>query len=678
MANTVIGATVEVDVQSVGNMKQQLRAATADLIAMNEKFGSTSKEAIAAAKRVAELKDAIGDAKSLADAFNPDARFKALGQTLGAVAGGFSAVQGAMVLLGNESEDLQKSLLKVQAALAISQGLEQLGDLGQAFKNLKAVAVNALNGIKAAIGSTGIGLLVVALGTIVAYWDEIKAAVSGVSEEQQKLNADAAAKLKTAQKELEVLGLQENSLKLQGKSEREILNLKIKATDEVIAATEAQIKQNEITLKAQIEAAQRNKDILQGILTFISAPLASLLKGIDLIGDAVGKNFDLYNKFYGGISSFVFDPKEIEAEGKKSLEEQEKALSQLRNQRDGFEIQRKAIDKKNSDDRAKKNEDDAKKEAEKQAAAAKVIDDARRAKLTERQREEEDAIRAFNERKKTLELAGKTDLTGIEEQKEIELKAIRDKYKAIQDEADKKAQEAKLAKENEEAERLKAADENTLKMVAEQNQALLNAEIELQNQRFNAAQAGLDLLASLAGRNEKIANIIFAVQKGLEIARIIADTARGIVAAKAGLAAVPPFIGVAPNPAFVLAAASAAKQIAGLKIAAAVGIAQIAGASIAKFKGGGGAGAVGGGGVEVSGGGAAPMSAMPSASVTAQALNAQAINNLNNQGIRAYVLNSDIQNTEQRNAYLEKACLQKLLKHRTGSNFLGVMVKTMC
>jgi len=655
MANTVIGATVEVDVQSVGNMKQQLRAATADLVAMNEKFGSTSKEAIAAAKRVAELKDAIGDAKSLADAFNPDARFKALGQTLGAVAGGFSAVQGAMVLLGNESEDLQKSLLKVQAALAISQGLEQLGDLGQAFKNLKAVAVNALNGIKAAIGSTGIGLLVVALGTIVAYWDEIKAAVSGVSEEQQKLNADAAAKLKTAQKELEVLGLQENSLKLQGKSEREILNLKIKATDEVIAATEAQIKQNEITLKAQIEAAQRNKDILQGILTFISAPLASLLKGIDLIGDAVGKNFDLYNKFYGGISSFVFDPKEIEAEGKKSLEEQEKALSQLRNQRDGFEIQRKAIDKKNSDDRAKKNEDDAKKEAEKQAAAAKVIDDARRAKLTERQREEEDAIRAFNERKKTLELAGKTDLTGIEEQKEIELKAIRDKYKAIQDEADKKAQEAKLAKENEEAERLKAADENTLKMVAEQNQALLNAEIELQNQRFNAAQAGLDLLASLAGRNEKIANIIFAVQKGLEIARIIADTARGIVAAKAGLAAVPPFIGVAPNPAFVLAAASAAKQIAGLKIAAAVGIAQIAGASIAKFKGGGGAGAVGGGGVEVSGGGAAPMSAMPSASVTAQALNAQAINNLNNQGIRAYVLNSDIQNTEQRNAYLERS-----------------------
>ena len=655
MANTTVGASVQVEFSSVGQMRKAIKEATSDLVMMQEQFGKTSPQAIEAAKRIADLKDRIQDAKEQADLFDPGNKFKAFSNAASQVAAGFSAVQGAMALVGAESEDVQKSLLKVQGALALSQGLSQIGDLGKAFDELKIVAVNAFNGIKAAISSTGIGLLVIALGTVVAYWDDIKAAVSGVSEEQKKLNEESAKNVKAQQDKLDALGLQENSLKLQGKSEREILDLKIKATDEVISATEAQIKQNEITLKAQVEASQRNKDILQGILAFISAPIAALLKGIDLIGSAVGKDFDLYNKFYGGISSFVFDPKEVEEEGKKALEEQGKALAQLRSQRDGFEVQRKAIDKKDADERAKKNEENAKKDAEIQKAADKVLDDARRAKLTQQQRDEEDVIRAFNERKKTLELAGKTDLTGIREQQEIELKAIRDKYQAIQDEADKKAQEAKLAKEKEEAERLKAADENTRKMVAEQNQALLNAEIELQNQRFNAAQAGLDLLASLAGRNEKIANIIFAVQKGLEIARIIADTARGIVAAKAGLAAVPPFIGPLPNPAFVLAAASAAKQIAGLKIAAAVGIAQIAGASIAKFKGGGGAGAVSGGGVEVSGGGAAPVSALPSASVTAQALNAQAINNLNNQGIRAYVLNSDIQNTEQRNAYLERS-----------------------
>jgi hypothetical protein len=655
MSRTEIGASVNVEFQSIGEMRKAINDATSQLVKMQQQFGESSPQAQELARRIGEMRDEIADANQQINNFSPGNQFKAVSDMAALLASGFTAVQGAMNLVGIESESLEKQLVKIQSLMALSDGLSQLGEAGIAFSNFKDLAIDAFRAIRAAIGSTGIGLLVIALGTIVAYWDDIKEAVSGVSAEQKKLNEDSANNLKTQQDKLDALGLQENSLKLQGKSEREILDLKIKATDEVIAATEAQIKQNEITLKAQLEASKRNKDILQGILAFISAPIAALLKGIDLIGDAVGKNFDLYNKFYGGISSFVFDPKAVEEEGKKALDEQGKALAQLRSQRDGFKLQRKAIDKKDADETSNKNEENAKKEAEKQAAAAKVIDDARRAKLTEKQREEEDVIRAFNERKKTLELAGKKDFTGIEEQKEIELKAIRDKYKAIQDEADKKAKEAKLAKEKEEAERLKAANENTRKMVAEQNQALLNAEIELQNQRFNAAQAGLDLLSSLAGRNEKIANIIFAVQKGLEIARIIADTARGIVAAKAGLAAVPAFIGVVPNPAFVLAAASAAKQIAGLKIAAAVGIAQIAGASIAKFKGGGGAGAVGGGGVEVSGGGAAPMLAMQSATVTAQALNAQAINNLNNQGVRAYVLNSDIQNTEQRNAYINRS-----------------------
>ena len=654
MANTTVGASVQVEFASVGQMRKAIKEATSDLIVMQEQFGKTSPQAIEAAKRIADLKDRIQDAKEQADLFDPGKRFSAFANAANQIAAGFSAVQGAMALVGTESEDLQKTLVKVQGAIALSQGLSQLKDLGKAYDEVKIVAVDAFKSIRAAIGSTGIGLLVIALGAIVAYWDDIKEAVSGVSAEQKKLNEESAKNLKTQQDKLDALGLQENSLKLQGKSEREILQLKIKATDEIIKASEIQLQNNIDTTKAQVAAAQRNKDILMGILTFISAPIAALLKGIDLIGDAVGKNFDLYNKFYGGISSFVFDPKEVKEEGDAAIKEQENALKQLKSQRDGFQLAVNNIDKqaatKTAEDK-KKSDDDALK---KQQAADKVLDDARRAKLTEQQREEEDALRAFDQRKKDLQLANKTDFTSIEEQKEIELKAIRDKYKAIKDEADKKAAEDKAEKDKEEAERLKAAQEATLKAVQEQNQALLDAEIELQNQRFNAAQAGLELLASLAGQNEKIANIIFAVQKGLEIARIIADTARGIVAAKAGLAAVPPFIGVAPNPAFILAAASAAKQIAGLKIAAAVGIAQIAGASIAKFKGGGGAGAVGGGGVEVAGGGAAPISAQASPAVTAQALNAQAINNLGNQGMRAYVLNSDITNNEQRNAYLQR------------------------
>lgn len=660
MSNTVIGASVELEFQSVGQMRKAIKDATSDLIAMQEQFGKTSPQAIAAAKRIAELKDRIADAKEQADLFDPGKRFSAFANAANQIAAGFSAVQGAMALVGSESKDLEKTLVKVQGAIALSQGLSQLKDLGKAYDEVKIVAVNAFRSIKAAIGSTGIGLLVVALATIVAYWDDITAAVSGVSEEQKKLNKESEKNLQVQKDKLDAIDAQENTLKLQGKSEKDILKIKLAQTNEAIKAAEINLKNSIATTKAQVAAAQRNKDILQGIITFVTAPISALLKGIDLIGQAVGKNFDLYNKFTGGLASLVFDPAQVKAEGDASIKEQEKALLTLVNQRDGYQLQINDIDKKANEKKTKDNKntnDQIKKDNEAAAAAEKKIkEDLEKSKLDARNKELFDLQKNYDEQKKILEKGGK-DTTALTELFNIQKAEINKKYDDEEKKRIEELEEKKKQKELEEAERLKKAHENILQMVKEQNQSLINAEIELQNQRFNAASAGLDLLQSLAGENEKIANAIFAVQKGLEIARIITDTARGIVAAKAGLAAVPPFLGPIPNPAFILAAASAAKQIAGLKIAAAVSIAQIAAASINKFKKGSGSAPGGGGSVAGTTGGistAAPVASALSPAVQGQALNAQAINNLGNNAMRAYVLNSDIQNNDQRNAYLQR------------------------
>jgi hypothetical protein len=675
MANTTVGASVQVEFASVGQMRKAIKEATSDLIAMQEQFGKTSPQAIAAAKRIAELKDRIQDAKEQADLFDPGKRFSAFANAASQVAAGFSAVQGAMALVGSESEDLQKTLVKVQGAMALSQGLSQLADFGKAFDEIKVVAVNAFKSIRAAIGSTGIGLLVIALGTIVAYWDDIKEAVSGVSEEQKKLNEESKKNLKTQQDKLDAINSQDNTLKLQGKTEKEILNDKIKQYDIVIKTAKAQLVSDAEIQKGREKAAERNAEITKNIingslqistagLRLLAAPIDALILTANKVSKALGfgeitsttLNEELsaiITKVSEFSTSFLFDPEKVRKQGEKANEEAIKNIKKLENDRDGLILQGRENDlanaKKSADDQQKINDDRLKKQQE----ADKVLQEARLAKLTDQQREEEESYKRFTERRLALEAAGIFDFTAIAEQGELELKVIRDKYKKIKEEEDKKAQDEKLAKEKAENERVKAAHENTRKMVAEQNAALLQAEINLQNQRFNAAQAGLQLLEGLAGENERIANLIFAVQKGLEIARIVTDTARGIVAAKAGLAAVPPFIGVAPNPAFILAAASAAKQIAGLKIAAAVSIAQIAAASIQRFKRGGGAGAAGGG-VDVAGGGGAPVAAQPSPTVTATAVNTQAVNALGNQSMRAYVLNSDITNNDQRNAYLER------------------------
>ena len=128
--------------EAVGSLRSQLKQAQAEVATLSDKFGVTSVEAANAAKKAAELKDRIGDAKSLTDAFNPDAKFKALSSSLAGVAGGFAAVQGGMALFGAESEDVQKTLLKVQSAMALSQGLQSIGESIDSFKQLGAVINN--------------------------------------------------------------------------------------------------------------------------------------------------------------------------------------------------------------------------------------------------------------------------------------------------------------------------------------------------------------------------------------------------------------------------------------------------------------------------------------------------------------------------------------------------------
>jgi len=178
---------IELEVkENLGNLKQQLKAAQVEVQILADKFGVTSDEAREAAKRAAELKDRIGDAKALTDAFNPDAKFKGLAQALTGVTGGFAAVQGAMGLIGVESENVEKQLLKVQSAMALAAGIDQLSEAKEAFLNLGKTAVRAFDSIKAAIGGTGIGLIVISLGVIYAYWEDISKAIGLSTKETEK------------------------------------------------------------------------------------------------------------------------------------------------------------------------------------------------------------------------------------------------------------------------------------------------------------------------------------------------------------------------------------------------------------------------------------------------------------------------------------------------------------
>ena len=239
MAKTVVALEATINASgaegSVKSLKAQLKEAQADVQALSDKFGATSDQAIKAAKKAADLKDRIGDAKALTDAFNPDSKFKAFGAAIQGVAGGFAALQGAQALFGSQSEDLAKSLAKVQGALALSQGIDSVLEAKDSFVRLggviKSNVVGAFNGLKAAIGSTGIGLLVIAIPILIANFEKIKQVVANLFPGLAKLGGF-------------IMDLIQNITDFVG-----ITSEAQRATDKLIASNKKQIEETDNFLK---------------------------------------------------------------------------------------------------------------------------------------------------------------------------------------------------------------------------------------------------------------------------------------------------------------------------------------------------------------------------------------------------------------------------------------------
>jgi len=263
---------IELEVNAnLGTLKQQFKEAQIEVQALSDKFGATSAQAVAAAKSAALLKDKISDAKALTDAFNPDAKFKAVTGALTGVAGGFSVVTGALGAFGKQNESVEKALLKVQSAMAIASGAQAIGESIDSFKQLGAVikatsiyqaaynfvqtgttkgtaevieakvldtqatvaqgaatvgaagattlAAGALKILRLALISTGIGILIAGLGYLIANLDSLIGFFSGATN--ANLKNEAAIKKKHKALELQIKANEKASTALKTKNGHE-------------------------------------------------------------------------------------------------------------------------------------------------------------------------------------------------------------------------------------------------------------------------------------------------------------------------------------------------------------------------------------------------------------------------------------------------------------------------
>lgn len=106
--------------QSLKSQLKDLKNEIAGLEKGSAKFNQLTKEA-------ANLQDRIGDINSRVKALSSDtARFDAFAQGITGLAGGFAAAQAGAALFGEEDKELQKTMVKLQAAMTAVTGLQSL------------------------------------------------------------------------------------------------------------------------------------------------------------------------------------------------------------------------------------------------------------------------------------------------------------------------------------------------------------------------------------------------------------------------------------------------------------------------------------------------------------------------------------------------------------------------
>jgi hypothetical protein len=333
----------------------------------------------------------------------------------------------------NDVKDIGKSLADATGLSSLFGKTVQATQEGfGAVSDGVKTATISVKGFSKALVATGIGAIVVAVGLIVAYWEDIVGLVNGVSSEQKKLNELTQKNLEIEQKKLSDLDGQTNQLKLQGKTEKEILQLKIQQSNQAITAAEVALQSAEDTKKAQVDAAKRNQTILSGLLQFISIPITGILATIDAVSvglkelGVIEEALTLREDTFDYLSSFVFDPEAVEEEAQAVVTTQQDTLNKLKEQQAGYQLAVKDIDKQAADKKAETTKENNAKELE----AQKILDDAKLQQQSKRAQEEAAIEADYQAKLLKLKEAGIEDDGSLLALRDAKLKELRDKYAA--------------------------------------------------------------------------------------------------------------------------------------------------------------------------------------------------------------------------------------------------------
>lgn len=580
---------------------------------------------------------------------------------LGGVSGGFAAAQGAMASFGGESEAVNQAILKVQAAMALTQGVDAIRQAVPAFTALKTSVMGAFQGMTTAskaFALTGIGLVITLIAGAVAAFSSFQKSTDQILAENKKLMKsfdDTTAAIERQKSQIESnTDYNLRYAQALGKSEEEIARIRDKGRKDIIEKNEEEVANlgkkidrlnsleyqrrlgQQASSKEQFDELERNRlkeiNIERNKLNTLKVENIKIRRDIN-IDTAQTRTDDLKdaeekakaaNEAAKQRASERAQIKKDElakiSEAQKEYDENEKTRYMTEQQKEIYEVQKKydellAIAKKYGKDNTQilinqKNEENdintkyeeerIQQQAERDAVVAEQQETNRQAQL--------DAQEAFDETYRQNTLTAQQLEIDAANEKYFELISVAEQYGYSTVEL-KKRQEDELA--------------NIDKKYKEEQTA---REKQLADMRIDAVKGGIDAIGNLAGafagKSEKSQRRAFNIQKAAGIASATIDTYKSAQAAFAS----------AGNP--ILGAVFAA-------IAVAAGIANITKIAKTKFEGGGGAGSV-----------SSPSTTAGAGSITTPEFNivggntANQLATLGQQPVQAYVVSGEVSSAQ--------------------------------
>jgi hypothetical protein len=235
---------------SLKKLRETIKAAKDEMIAAGEgtdRYNAALRRAADAQFQMREMNEQIR-----ASAMDLGAVLQNSTRVLQGLAGGYTAFQGITTLLGVENENLQQTFVKLQAAMAIVQGIDGIDGMFKSMKNLKLISTENIAVTKTLTAVQKAWNYVMNLNPIFILVTVLAAVTAGIilfTNAMKKNNEEIAESNRLLESNIRYQNLlasdMEYNAKLSaalGKEQIDILRDKLKATEELDKVNEQEIE----------------------------------------------------------------------------------------------------------------------------------------------------------------------------------------------------------------------------------------------------------------------------------------------------------------------------------------------------------------------------------------------------------------------------------------------------